>query len=156
MCKGKGTTEIFNTGIAELSIWLGKTTSRDMENAVIRLIENHRNERQEQDWTEWNGAEEIKEALLEQEQISAEAFLSGIVKHRNEALHKRDNVVRQKDHDKLNDKIQNCMRQLPRSLRVFTPAEQRFFRRTKITQLPSFQEWFHHDGQKYNVDIMTG
>ena len=152
-CNGKGTTAIFNTGLAELSMWLGKTTSREMEEAVIRVIKNHRNEKQEQDWTEWNGTEDIKEALVEQGQIGAEAFLSGMVsskwakaqsryhnrigsrkreikwtatltakmidmiadlwKHRNEALHKRDNVVRQKDHDKLNDEIETCMRQLP-------------------------------------------
>ena len=62
-------------------------------------------------------------------------IVADLWKHRNEALHKRDNVVRQKDHDKLNNEIQNYMRQLPRSLRVFTPAEQKIFRRRKITQL---------------------
>ena len=79
MCKGKGTTEIFNAGIAELSIWLGETTSSDMEDAVIQLIDNYRNDRHEQDWTKRNGAGEIKEALVEQEQISVEAFFSGLV-----------------------------------------------------------------------------
>ena len=62
-------------------------------------------------------------------------IVADLWKHRNEALHKRDSIVRQRDHDKLNKAIDECMRKLPQSLRVFTAAEQRFFRRTKITQL---------------------
>ena len=62
-------------------------------------------------------------------------MVADLWKHRNEALHKRDNVVQKKDHDRLNDKIENCIRQLPGSLRVFKAAEQRFFRQTKIKQL---------------------
>ena len=69
-------------------------------------------------------------------------------KHRNKALHKRDNVVRQRDHDRLNKDIQHCMRQFPRSLRVFTAAKQRFFRQTKVTQLTKYkirqkQQWIN-------------
>ena len=62
-------------------------------------------------------------------------IVADLWKHRNKALHKRDNIVRQRDHDKLNTTINECMRQLPRSLRVFTAAEQRFFKRTNINQL---------------------
>ena len=173
-CKGKGTQEIFNTGMAELSMWLDKTTSREMEEAITTFIATHREEKTK-DWNQWEGTDEIKDALIGQEHIGSEAFLSGIVtvgwakaqriyldriesrkcefkwaatltlkiidivsdlwKHRNDALHHRDNVVREKDHNRLNNEIQTCMKELPRSLRVFTPAEQRFFKRTKIEKL---------------------
>ena len=66
-------------------------------------------------------------------------IVADLWKHRDEALHKRDNAVRQKDHDRLNKDIENCMRQLPRSLRVFMAAEQRFFQRTKIKQTKKIQ-----------------
>ena len=165
--------------MAELSIWLGQTTSTDMEDVVENFLQNCWNDGQTRDWNEWNGPEDIKEVLVEQELLGEEAFLSGVVsrrwaqaqhryldrkgsrkceikwtamlmlkiidivvdlwKHRNEALHKRDNVVRQKDLERLNNDIKECMRQLPRSLRVFTAAEQRFFRRTKITQQQKMQ-----------------
>ena len=173
-CQGKGTQEIFNTGLAELSIWLEKTTSQEMEEAITTFLTIHRNEETE-DWNQWEGSDAIKEALIGQENIGPEAFLSGIVtvgwakaqriyfdriesrkceikwtatltlkiidiisdlwKHRNDALHQRDNVVRERDHDRLNKEIETCMKELPRSLRVFTPAEQRFFKRTKIQKL---------------------
>ena len=62
-------------------------------------------------------------------------IVADLWKHRNEALHNRDNIVRQKDHNRLNNQIQTCMSQLPRSLRVFSAAEQRFFKRTNIARL---------------------
>ena len=61
--------------------------------------------------------------------------MTDLWKHRNKALHKRDNVVQQRDDDRLNNQIQHCMKQLLQSLRVFTAAEQRFFWRTNVTQL---------------------
>ena len=173
-CKGAGTKEVFNTGITELSMWLEKTTSREMGKAVTEFINRHRQE-QITDWSDWKGTDAIKDALIAQEQIGASAFLSGIVtskwataqrlyldriesrkcetkwtatltlkiidlvedlwKHRNDALHNRDNVVREKDHERLNNEIESCIRELPRNLRVLTLAEQRFFQRTKIQKL---------------------
>ena len=50
-------------------------------------------------------------------------IVSDLWKHRNDALHHRDNVVCQRDHDKLNREIQDCIDQLLRSLRVFSVAE---------------------------------
>ena len=74
MCKGKGTTEIFNTGIAEVNIWLRQTTLTDMEDIVIYFLVNSRNEGHMRDWIKWKGSGDIKEALVEQEHLSAEAF----------------------------------------------------------------------------------
>ena len=78
-CKGNETSETFNTGIAESSIWLGQTTSTDMGDAVEKFLQKCRNEGQTRDWNEWDGPEDIKEALLEQEILGEEAFLSGVV-----------------------------------------------------------------------------
>ena len=62
-------------------------------------------------------------------------IVSDLWKHRNDALHNRDNFVQQRDHNKLNREIKESIDKLPRSLRVFSAAEEQFFKRTKVPQL---------------------
>ena len=51
---------------------MGQTTLNEMEEAVREFLTNFRNEGNRRNWNKWNGPVEIREALVEQEQISAE------------------------------------------------------------------------------------
>ena len=51
MCKGKGTKEVFNTGAAELGIWLGQTTSKEMEEAIREFLMTFRKDEGRRDWS---------------------------------------------------------------------------------------------------------
>ena len=168
-CKGPGTTIAFNTGLAELSHWLSKSTSQGISTAIIALLTSIRNNDQDYETPEdtnpliaiaiqkqlslgdastpsgllcvqWKPAQEDYHRRVGSRK-SAQKWVATLAtklieltynmwKHRNDILHNNDNVIRDQEHQTLNDHIEYIYTDLPRSLRFFSHAEQRFFRKS--------------------------
>ena len=60
-------------------------------------------------------------------------------KHRNNILHSNDNIIREQEHQTLNNHIDYIYSDLPRSLRFFSHAEQLFFRKSDKQNLKKVQ-----------------
>ena len=172
-CQGEGTDTAFLTGLAELELWLQKTTSAQIEKAITSLVLTFR------DNSEYRKPDTfaalVSNAIDAQLELGLDCFLCGILAkqwriaqqnhlqetgsrrcekkwaadltlklidiihdmwtHRNDILHNNDNTVRDLEHSELDDRIESIFNDLPPTLRMFSHAEQRFFRRTDKTKL---------------------
>ena len=64
--------------------------------------------------------------------------------HRNETLHKKDNSITEQKHEELNKTIEQIYSDLP-NMRLFTHAEQRFFKYTTVRKVQ--EQTIHRKGQ---------
>ena len=76
-CQGEGTNRAFLTGLAELELWLQKTTSTPIEKAIISLVLAFRNS---EDYENPDPlAEEVSEAIDTQLELGLDCFLCGFL-----------------------------------------------------------------------------